>query len=145
MNLRDLYNKLKSEGCINFYIDGIGGPSQDDVECLGLNNGIWEVYYIERGQKSRPSFTTDNMQEAIQYYHDYILNKEHWHIVVFTRSESKFNSIKEKIESSGIQTIQNDIPDYKEKGDRILRLFVVNKDIFEVEKIMGKVPYKDVL
>lgn len=97
MDLKNLYDKLISEGCNNFYIEGVGGPSRDDVVCLGLNGGNWEIYYTERGQKSKPSFSTNNKAKAIKYYHDYILEMEHRHMVVFTRSENKFNSIREKL------------------------------------------------
>lgn len=48
MELRELYDIFIAEGCNRFYIDGMGGPQSDDVECLGTNSGKWEVYYIER-------------------------------------------------------------------------------------------------
>ena len=44
MCLKDLYEKLIQDGYNNFYIDGIGGPMQDDVPCLGFDNQNWNVY-----------------------------------------------------------------------------------------------------
>ena len=143
MELKELYKKFIDSGCNRFYINGIGGPIDDDVECLGLQNGIWEVYYIERGQKSNPSFTSTDKEEAINYYHDYILGKQHWHLIAFTRSFEKFDSYKTELENNGIKIIQNDIPDYKFTGDRVYRLFVTNMDIFKAEKILKKVLYFD--
>ncbi|ASB50427.1 hypothetical protein [Alkalitalea saponilacus] len=143
MELKELYKKLIDSGCNRFYIVGIGGPINDDVECLGLHNGIWEVYYIERGQKSKPSFTTTEKDKAIKYYHDYILGQEHWHIIAFTRSLEKFDSYKTELENNGVKIIQNDIPDFKFTGDRVYRLYVTNMDIFKAKKIFKEIPYFD--
>ena len=143
MELRELYDKFISEGCNNFYIDGIGGPKVDDVECLGLNNGKWEIYYIERGQKSSPIFSTIDKDEAIKFYHDLIMKKEHWHLIAFTRSLNILNSYKNELEKLGVRTIQNDIPHYNTTGDRVYRLFVINKDIFTVKQNLDNVPFFD--
>lgn len=143
MELGELYNKFIEEGCNRFYIDGIGGPQPDDVECLGLNNGKWEVYYIERGQKSNPIFSTIDKDEAIKFYYDYIMKIEHWHIVAFTRSLNILNSYKNELEKYGVRTIQNDIPDYNITGDRVYRLFVTNKDIFIAKEKLEAVPFFD--
>ncbi|MGL5888265.1 MAG: hypothetical protein ACRC3B_00180 [Bacteroidia bacterium] len=143
MELIDLYNNFLSEGYRQFYIDGIGGPIQDDVTCLGFNNPYWEVYYIERGQKSKPKFSTTNKKEAIDYYSNYVSNIEHWHLVVFSRSADKLNEYKYILETQGIRTVQNDIPHFMSSGDRIFRLFVVNKDIFHAQKILAVIPDVD--
>jgi len=143
MPLSTLYNKFISEGYINFYIDGIGGPQTDDVHCLGFNNPNWEVYYLERGQKSEPIFSSTNEEEAIKFYTDFVAKIEHWHLIAFTRSAEILNDFKSKLESKNIRTIQNDIPNYKTAGDRVYRLFVVNKDIFLAKNMFGFVPYYD--
>jgi hypothetical protein len=143
MELKDLHDKLIAEGCNRFYIDGIGGLQSDDVECLGFNNGAWEVYYIERGVKNEPLFISENKQEAIKYYYKHITNQEHIHIVVFTRFRKLFNLKKEKLEQAGIKIFENNIPHYKEKDDIIYRLFVINKDIFKAKLLFKDVPYFD--
>jgi hypothetical protein len=143
MELTTLYNKFIAEGYTNFYIDGIGGPQTDDVHCLGFNNPNWEVYYIERGQKSEPIFSSTNEEEAINFYSDFVSRIEHWHLIVFTRSAEILNDFKSKLESKNIRTIQNDIPNYKTAGDRVYRLFAVNKDVFIVKEIFKDVPYFD--
>ena len=143
MELKQLYDKFISEGCNRFYIEGIGGPQSDDVECLGFSNGNWIIYYTERGQKSEPIFSTTDKNEAINYYHDHILGIEHWHIIAFTRSKDKFDFYKNRLEESGIKTIQNDIPDYKVTGDRVFRLFVTNKEINRTRDLLDDFPYYD--
>lgn len=143
MELQELYNKFIAEGCNRFFIEGVGGPQSDDVECLGLNNGLWEIYYIERGEKSTPIFSTPNKDEAIRYYHDHVMKIEHWHLVTFTRSFDILTSFKRVLEELGVRTIQNDIPHYSTTGDRVFRLFVTNKDIFIAQEKIEPVPYFD--
>ena len=143
MELSELHDKFISEGYNNFYIEGVGGLQPDDVHCLGFNNQYWNIYYIERGQKSEPIFISKNKDEAIEFYINFVSNIEHWHIVAFTRFEEKLNFIKEKIEKLNLRTIQNDIPALSYKNDRVFRLFVVNKDIFLVKENIKEVPYFD--
>jgi hypothetical protein len=143
MELQALYDKFISKGCNRFYIDGVGGPQSDDVECFGENNGQWEIYYIERGQKSKPLFSCTDKTEAIAYYYKHVLSLEHRHLIAFTRSNEIMASKKRALESFGIRTIQNDIPHYRTIGDRIFRLFVNNQDIFKATEILNTVPYFD--
>ncbi|MFT3912288.1 MAG: hypothetical protein QM737_22870 [Ferruginibacter sp.] len=143
MELIELYEKLLSEGCNHFYIEGIGGPFPSDVDCLYEYNGNWEICYTERGQKSEPIYSSPNKEEAIQYYYDHIMRMEHWHLVVFTRSYKIFKSYKDQLEGLGIRVIQNDIPAYSEKNDRVYRLFVVNKSIFKAKEKFENLPYFD--
>jgi len=143
MRLTELYDKFISEGYTNFYIDGLGGPQLDDVHCLDFNDPNWEVYYMERGQKSEPIFSSTNEEEAIKFYTDFVSRIQHWHLIAFTRSAEILHDIKSKLESKNIRTIQNDIPSYKVVGDRVYRLFVVNKDIFIAKDLFDFVPYFD--
>jgi hypothetical protein len=137
MELQELYDQLISAGCNQFYIEGIGGPQTDDVVCLGSTGENWQVYYTERGQKEDPMFSSADKNEAIKYYLDFILKIEHWHLIVMTRSEEIFLSHKDKLGKIGLNSIQNDIPDYKHVGDKVFRLFVTNKDIFTAKEQLG--------
>ena len=143
MELIDLYNKFILDGYTNFYIDGVGGPKSDDVHCLGFDNQNWTVYYIERGQKSDPIFSTQDKEDAMKFYSDFVSKIEHWHIIAFTRSTEIFNKYNQKLKELNIRTIQNDIPDFNVTGDRVHRLFVVNKDIFLAKEQFGDIPYFD--
>ncbi|MEO5911759.1 MAG: hypothetical protein ABIP95_12790 [Pelobium sp.] len=143
MELKELYNKFIKEGYNNFYIDGVGVPIPDDVHCLGFDNNNWTVYYIERGKKSTPIFSTTDKELAIKYYSDFVAKIEHWHLIAFTRSSKIIEEFNQKLGKLAVRTIQNDIPDFKVTGDRVYRLFVVNKDIFVAKNEIGDVPYYD--
>lgn len=143
MELTELYNKFIQNGYNNFYIEGIGGPKADDVHCLGFDNQNWTVYYLERGQKSSPIFTTKDKDTAIKFYTDFVSKIEHWHLVVFTRSTSILSDYKQTLEKMNIKTIQNDIPDFSKTGDRVYRLFVVDKDVFLAKERLGNLPFFD--
>ncbi len=64
IQLKQLYDKLTSEGC-NFYIEGLGGNTFSDVDVLGLYNGNWEVYYTERGIKYNPIFSSPDKKKKL--------------------------------------------------------------------------------
>jgi len=51
MNIHQLELKLKSE---NFPVHAysLNGGYPNEAFCIGQNNGKWEVYYSERGNKS---------------------------------------------------------------------------------------------
>ena len=40
---------------------------QDDDPCFGFYNQNWNVFYIERGKKLEPKFSTKDKNVAIQY------------------------------------------------------------------------------
>lgn len=143
MELRELYNKMISEGFNRFYIEGIGGPVFDDVECLGKIGSEWAVYYVERGQKSNPMFTSNSQDEAVDYYYKRVASIEHWHMIVFTRSKSLMEERRKTLENQNIRVIQNDIPHYSKTDDRVYRLFVVNKDIFKAKELFDVIPLYD--
>ncbi|RZJ70108.1 hypothetical protein [Flavobacterium sp.] len=141
--LQDLHNELISKGCNLFFIDGIGGPIDSDVEHLGFFDPNWEVYYSERGQKGKVFLSTPDISEAIAFYRKHILSIEHWHLIAFTRSADVLEKYRFGLEKVRIKTIQNDLPDYSQRNDRIYRLFVVNKSIFEALRLFPEVPFFD--
>jgi len=143
MDLQELHDKLVSEGCKNFYIEGVGGGFPDDIHILGTNNGKWEIYYTERGQRSKAVFSFDDKERAIEKYYDFIIGQAHWHLIVFTRSLSVLETYRAVLDKNYIPSFQSEIPDYVTRGDRVFRLFVVNKDIFRAKKVFEDIPYYD--
>lgn len=144
MELKELYDKLLAEGCNRFYIDGIGGPQDDDVDRLGMDDGVlWKIYYFERGRSGEAFFSSPDKEEAIKYYYQHIMAMQHRHLVTFTRSFEIFIFYRFTLESHGIKTIQNDIPNYSGAKDHVYRLFVVNKDIFAARELIDIMPYLD--
>ncbi|EDP96151.1 hypothetical protein U8527_14665 [Kordia algicida OT-1] len=133
--LKQLHDTFIAEGFHRFYIDGIGTPKSDDVEVLSFNHGIWEVFYIERGQKGKILFASPNKQEAIEFYKNHVYGIKHQHLVLATRSKQKVADIKVLLTENNIEFWQNDIPSYSKIGDRMYRIFVFNKDVFKVKKL----------
>ncbi|MCW4468124.1 hypothetical protein OGH69_04030 [Flavobacterium sp. MFBS3-15] len=143
MELKELHDTLIAEGCGRFSIEGVGVQLYDEVDRLEMKNGRWEVNFYQRGQVWETLFSTTDKHEATHYYYNHIMKMQHWHLVAFTRSFDVFTSYRFTLESHGIKTIQNDIPDYAAQNDHVYRLLVVNKDIFKARELFGTVPYLD--
>lgn len=143
MELNKLHDKFIAEGCNHFYIEGVGGPQSDDVEVLGERNGIWEICYVERGQKSSPLFSSTDKDEAIEYYTKHVLRIKHHHLVVMTRLTKKISEFKEQLTKHNIEFMQNDIPHYNTTDDIVYRLFVFGKSIFKVKELCDCIPFID--
>jgi uncharacterized C2H2 Zn-finger protein len=113
------------------------------VVCFDKVKDKWKIYYTERGMKGEIFFSSNDIDDVMKYYKEYILKMDHWHLIVFTRSKEIINNYKKVLEENKIRIIQNDIPSYKSSGDRVFRLFVINKDIFKVKELFKIVPYCD--
>lgn len=131
----ELEKRLIEEGCNprNIAIQ----TRSDDAYCLDKINGFWSVFYSERGRDSSPIFSTDNKEEAAEFYFKHILKQQHWHIVGFFKNETLARNLQSKLDKFGIKYIRNDIPSYKFVGDKRYRVFVVGKDIFKVREKLG--------
>ncbi len=143
MELAELYQKFLEEGFNYFNIKGVGGPANSDVFELAENVGIWEIYYTERGQNQPPIFVSTDRAEAIAAFYEQMRKIKHIHLVACTRSGKVLDDYKDKLEASGIETYQNDIPAYKTINDHVYRLFVINKAIFKAKEIFDDLPYFD--
>jgi hypothetical protein len=141
--LKKLFDELVSEGCNNFYIYGINKSVPEDVVCLNNDGGKWEIYYTERGIKGEIIYSTVDLNEAINYYRNYIKKITHLHIICFTRYNEIMNNYKKILVNNKIEIIENNIPSYKFYGDYIFRLFVKNKDIFKARELFENIPYYD--
>jgi len=141
MKAIELQEKLISEGCNpnNFSVLGRG----DDAYCLDMKDGKWAVFYSERGCDSEPIFTSISEDEACEYFFNYVVKQQHWHIVGFFEKESDAVELEERLVSSGINPIRNDIPAYNTANDPRYRVFVVGKDIFKIREYLGHVNVSD--
>lgn len=136
MDALETYKKLIAEGCNtqNFTIDSHG----NDVYCLRNKNGIWSVFYTERGVDSPPIFSSVSQVEACEFFYDYIMEMEHWHIVGFYKDISLAKAMESKLSSLSIRFVRNDIAAYQEQNDPRFRVFVVGKDIFRFKDVFGE-------
>ena len=143
--LQNLYEELIEEGCScnNFYIYGINKNVPDDVVCLNSVGQKWEIYYTERNKKSEIFYSTNDLDDAINYYRTFIKDIVHWHLVCFTRSIEIKNKYKKILEINKIKIVENEIPAYNYSGDHVYRLFITNKDILKAKNLFKDIPYYD--
>ncbi|HWV15256.1 MAG TPA: hypothetical protein VN030_07470 [Cellvibrio sp.] len=137
MNSLQIREKLLAEGCneSNFSV----GRRVSDSYCLDVKGGEWVVFYTERGQDSEPIFSSVSEEKACQFFYDYVMRMQHWHILGFFEDEAAAISLESKLISIGVQPVRNDIPAYQGAGDPRYRVFVVGKDIFKVRKLLSDV------
>lgn len=141
MNTVELKRRLLQEGCspYNFSI----GPGGSDVFCLEQQDGVWRVFYTERGKADPPIFESRDENEACEFYFRYVTTKiRHQHLVGFFASEQKVIELEAQLVQNGIPVHRDKIP-YGGWSDPRYRVFVVGKDIFRARAILGEVPVKD--
>jgi len=141
MNAVELKQRLLDEGCspYNFSI----GPGGSDVYCLGQQEGVWRVFYTERGKDDAPIFESTSEVEACDFYFDYITKKiRHDHRVGFFISEQQAIDLDLYLAQNGIRSHCDKIP-YGGWSDPRHRVFVVGKDIFKAQEVLGEVPLRD--
>jgi hypothetical protein len=73
MKLHELESKLKSSN-IRPDMYSLTGGLPNEAYCIGQQNGIWEVYYSERGSKTNLK-TFQSEEEACLYFHNWLLRK----------------------------------------------------------------------
>lgn len=142
MNIDDLKVRLEEEACsrANYSI----GERDSDVFCLENQNGIWRIFYTERGIDQPPIFESPNESEACEYFFTFMTTKiRHDHIVGYFISREKAEALVETLAQHNIQTYRNDIP-YHGWHDPRFRVFVIGKDVFKAREILGELPVRDI-
>jgi len=132
----ELTEKLIAEGCNSRSFAVLG--RQSDAFCLDKRGNEWVVFYSERGVDAAPIFRSNFESEACNFFFEYVLNLEHWHLVGWFKEEAGAESLEEKLAELGIPFVRNDIPAYKHANDRRYRVFVVGKDIFKYRQALGE-------
>ncbi len=143
MNASELEKILLEAGCSphNFCIGSPGTAS--DVFCLSEQDGIWQIYYTERGRDSNPLFESRHEAEACQFYFDKMMSMEHWHLAGFFVDDESATKMQDELKALGIEPIRNDMPPLQAGGPNVRRVFVVGKDIFKVKEIYPSLPVKN--
>lgn len=70
MKMKELQEKLE-ELNLPKYMYSLKGGLPNEACCIGENNGIWEVYYSERGHKSLLK-TFEKEEDACQYFYKFV-------------------------------------------------------------------------
>ncbi|ARD23012.1 SPOR domain-containing protein [Shewanella japonica] len=131
----ELTEKLLAEGCTPESFAVLS--RQSDAYCIDKIWGEWAVFYSERGIDSKPIYTSDSETEACEFFYDYILKQEHWHLVGFFKVEAEALELESMLDKIGIHSIRNDIPAFNAPNDPRYRVFVVGKDIFKAKEKLG--------
>lgn len=71
MNFKELESRLISEN-IRRDVYSLKGGLSNEAYCISQTNGIWEVYYSERGIKSGLK-VFQKEEEACQYFYDSLI------------------------------------------------------------------------
>ena len=132
----ELTEKLLAEGCTPESFAVLS--RQSDAYCLDKLLGEWAVFYSERGIDSNPIFTSESEVEACNFFYDYILKLEHWHLVGFFKQELQAQELENKLKEFGIESIRNDIPAFNTVNDPRFRVFVVGKCILKAKEKLGE-------
>jgi hypothetical protein len=142
MNIKELEQRLIAEGCStsNYSI----GYRDSDVFCLMQINGLWKVFYTERGLDQEPMFESANEAEACEFFFKYQTERiQHVHIVGQFFAKDKADELDARLQGLGLRTWLNHIPHVHWTDVRRFRVFVVGKDIFKAREILGEVPMMD--
>jgi hypothetical protein len=141
MNIEELEQCLLEEGCSPYKFSI--GHRGSDVFCLEKQNGIWRIFYTERGSDDPPIFESMSEVEACKFYFDHITKKiRHDHLVGFFISEQRAIELESRLANNGLPSHRDKIP-YGGWIDPRYRVFVVGKDIFRARAVLGEVPLKD--
>ena len=138
MKSTDLTPRLLELGCSphNFSV----GYRGSDVFCLEDQQGLWCVFYTERGGEGEHIFESPDEETACDFFYNYILTKiQHRHLVGFFKDEARAQDLRAKLRGHGIATEQDKIP-YGGWADPRYRVFVIGKDIFKVRDLLGQLP-----
>lgn len=71
MDIKELESRLISE-TIRSDVYSLKGGLTNEAYCISQNNGIWEVYYSERGNKSGLR-TFEEEEGACRYFYDSLI------------------------------------------------------------------------
>lgn len=142
MTLNELHQTLQAAGCSpgNYHLGEPKGAS--DVHCLAQRNGRWHIFYTERGQDHPPDKIFDNETEACQFFHDFVMNMRHFHLVGFYKSSDRLQQLAHFLQQHNITTTTDQIP-YGGWEDPRYRLFVEGPAIFTVRQLLPSLPLND--
>ena len=142
MNTQKLAQQFATEGC-NPATYCIGTPWQvTDIFCLTQIDGVWQVYFTERGKHEPPIFESVDEAAACDFYFDLIMGMRHDHCVGVFREETAVRTLQSLLAQHNIPCHTDKIP-YGGSGTPRYRVFVTGKDIFATNMLLGNVPLKD--
>ena len=142
MNIQELARQLVEEGCNpnNYALEVRGAAS--NAFCLTQVDGVWQVFYTERGVDQTPMFTSPDEAAACAYFYDLMMGMRHDYLVGRFRSEPMAQSLQSTLAQHNIPSHQDSIP-YGGPDNRQYRVFVSGKAIFPARDLLDNIPLED--
>ena len=148
MNIEELEERLLEEGCKYFFIppfrhEGVDSAQQMGVDVLEKINGVWTVYFTERGIRQPPVFESLSEEKACEHYYKKITSSEHRHTVGVYENENMAINLQEELTRLEVYSHNSVGPPLKNGGPPLHFVSVVGKDIFKVRELYSDLPLKD--
>ena len=141
MNIQELERRLEEEGCSRAHYSI--GYRDSDVYCLMKIDGMWKMFYTERGLDQETMFESESEEAACEFFFKYQTERiRHDHIVGFFHVRANVKPLIAKLSEHGVQAGEDAIP-YHGWHDPRFRVFVVGKDFFKAREILGDLPLRD--
>jgi hypothetical protein len=141
MNIQELEHRLEEEACNKAHYSI--GYRDSDVYCLMKIDGMWKMFYTERGLDQETMFESESEEAACEFFFKYQTERiRHDHIVGFFHVQANAKALAVKLKEHGIDSHENNMP-YRGWHDPRFRVFVVGKNIFKAREILGELPIRD--
>ena len=141
MNIQELERRLEEEACNRAHYSI--GHRDSDVYCLMKIDGLWKVFYTERGLDQETMFESESEEAACEFFFKYQTERiRHNHIVGFFHVHVNAKALAAKLKEHGMDSYENNIP-YRGWHDPRFRVFVIGKDVFKARAIFGELPIRD--
>ena len=141
MNIQELERRLEEEACNRAHYSI--GYRDSDVYCLMKIDGLWKVFYTERGLDQESMFESESEEAACEFFFKYQTERiRHDHIVGFFHVHVNAKALAAKLKEHGMDSYENNIP-YRGWHDPRFRVFVIGKDVFKARALLGELPIGD--
>lgn len=141
MNIQELERRLEEEACNRAHYSI--GYRDSDVYCLMKIDGLWKVFYTERGLDQESMFESESEEAACEFFFKYQTERiRHDHIVGFFHVQVNAKALAAKLKEHGMDSYENNIP-YRGWHDPRFRVFVIGKDVFRARALLGELPIGD--
>jgi len=137
MKAKKLAARLTREGChpASFSIGTSEGVT--DAYCLVKREGIWTVFYTERGMDHPPIFESKREGDACRFFYDRIKSIVHRHLVGRFRDKDQAEKIRRRLARHGIES-RMDRYLHDDDDDPRYAVFVTGTDVFPAREVLGK-------
>ncbi|MEZ5306254.1 MAG: hypothetical protein R2684_03815 [Pyrinomonadaceae bacterium] len=142
MKIEELREKLLKEDVDKVHINILTTGDGDDRFCIDRNGDCWEVFFVERGIRREPEFSSEIESEACQYYFDLITSMENFYLAGRFTEERFAIRLHEDLLEKGFKAVRNDLPESMGLNSRF-RVFVIGRSDSVLAKAINGAPLTD--